>query len=180
MKNRLLKRLELEGASKAIIALALLLTIFAWIIVAYFYPSLPAIVAAHYGINGTSDSYNYKSGLLYLPAIFTAITALLILVIRYRYALFEKYPYFLNLPSFIYHLSMQNDKTKQAVILNKVFTVYTFPLLMISTLNLIFTFATFSRASTILYFVYAALILIAIMLLAIFSLYRRIYKEFSR
>ncbi len=80
MKSRILKRYGLEAAAKILIVIGSLLVLFSWIMGAYYFESAGKIV------------------LFIVPLIFTCVSALLLLVIRYRYTLFEKYPYLMNLP----------------------------------------------------------------------------------
>lgn len=86
MARRMLKRYGLEGFAKILIAIGLLLTLFAWIAGMYYF-----------GITG-------KTTLFIVPLIFTCVSAVLLLIIRYRYTLFEKYPYLMNLPSLFYRI----------------------------------------------------------------------------
>ena len=81
-----LKRYGLEGIAKAFIAISLLLLVVSWIAAFYYY-----------GIIG-------KSVLFIIPLIFTLASVLILLMLRYRYALFERYPYLMNLPSLFYRI----------------------------------------------------------------------------
>ena len=85
MAVKKLQRYGLEKGAKVLIAAGLLLILISW------------ILAAHYlTVNQIAKD---KLALLLIPLIFTAVAAILLLVIKYRYTLFEKYPYLMNLPS---------------------------------------------------------------------------------
>jgi hypothetical protein len=97
MAGRVLKRYGLEGIAKIFIAIGFLLVLCSWI--AGFY---------YLGITGIAS--------LIVPFIFTCVLAVLLLLIRYRYTMFEKYPYFMNLPSIFYRIGDQkNGKNKQSI-----------------------------------------------------------------
>ncbi|MFI5412400.1 MAG: hypothetical protein ACHQX1_00735, partial [Candidatus Micrarchaeales archaeon] len=68
MASRALKRYGLEGAAKVLIVIGLLFNLVAWIIAAYYF--VP-----------TSSMFT----LFMVPFIFTCISAILLLVINYRY-----------------------------------------------------------------------------------------------
>ncbi len=70
MANRTLKRYGLEGVAKALIAIGLLLVLLSWALGAYYF-----------GITG-------KLALFIAPLVFTLVSILLLLIIRYRYTLF--------------------------------------------------------------------------------------------
>jgi uncharacterized membrane protein len=171
------KHYPLSKAARIAIAIALIFNVLALLSVAYYYPGLPDIVATHVGLNGVPNSYGYKSTLLTIPVIFLAIFLLLLLVMRFRYTLLEKYPYLINLPSFVYRLGMEKDSKMQGEIIGKVFTVYSLVILYVSTLDFAITAALLRQSQGILppvilttVFVFVATILL---------LYRSIYRSFA-
>ena len=90
MAAKNLKRYGLEKGAKVFIVIGLLLILISW------------ILAIHYlTINQTAKD---RLALLLIPLIFTAIAAILLLVIKYKYTIFERYPYLMNLLSIIYRI----------------------------------------------------------------------------
>ena len=91
MAAKNLKRYKLEKGAKVFIVIGLLLILISW------------ILAIHYlTVNQIAKD---RFALLLIPLIFTAVATILLLVIKYRYTIFERYPYLMNLPVqvFIYH-----------------------------------------------------------------------------
>jgi hypothetical protein len=107
MHNRKLQRYRLEKGAKVFIVIGLLLILISW------------ILAIHYlTINQTAKD---RFALLLIPLIFTAVAAILLLVIKYRYTIFERYLYLMNLPSIFYRISGGKDTKKQSIAFNMIF-----------------------------------------------------------
>ena len=79
-----LKRYGLEKGAKILIAIGLLLILISWV-----------LAIGYISVNQIAKD---RLALLLIPSTFTAVAALLLLVIKYRYTLFERYPYLMNLP----------------------------------------------------------------------------------
>lgn len=165
MAKRMLKRYGLEGGAKILIFVGLLLDLAAWLATAYYF-----------GISGG------KIALFIVPLIFTLVSALLLLVIRYRYTLFEKYPYLINLPSLFYHLGEQKDTSKQSMAFSMIFTVHALILAGIGLMNLLLTISIgySEHSNTVSPFIYSYLVVVAVLIAAVFLQYRRIYIRFSK
>ncbi len=167
MAIRMLKRYGLEGIAKTLIAVGLLLFLVAWIVGIYYYR-----------ITGAG-----KLTLLIVPFIFTCVLAALLLVIRYRYTLFEKYPYLVNMPSLFYHIGEKKDgKDKQSMAFSMIYTVHALVIAFLGLINLVLTIAIGSSIQTnspsSLLYVYLGLI--AILGVSVLLQYRRIYRKFLK
>ena len=81
----------LSNGAKSILAAALIVNIIATFVFVY------------------SNAYRGNPSLLVIPCIFLAIFALILIVLRFRYVLLERYPYFVTLPAFAYRLGIQNN-----------------------------------------------------------------------
>lgn len=159
MAGRKLKRYRLEGAAKVLIAVGLLLILLSWFLGAYYF---------------------WSSGMIaqfVAPVIFTCVAAGILLVIRYRYTLFEKYPYLVSLPSIFYHLGEQKDANKQSIAFSMIYTVHSLILTFIGFMCLLLTITIDSRYVATLY-VYLAVV--AVLIVSIFLLYRRIYIKLAK
>ena len=164
MASKMLKRYGLEGAAKALIAIGLLLVILSWIAGAYYF--------GHVG----------KIALFIVPFAFTCVLAGLLLVIRYRYTLFERYPYLMNLPSLFYHIGERKGANDQSVAFSMIFTVHALVIAFMGLLSLVLAISIglsihSSAASP---FLYSYLIIIAILFVSVLLQYRRIYIRFAR
>src|SRR5271157_489303 len=122
MAGMKLKRYGLEGAAKMLIIIGLLFNLSAWVVAAYYL-----------GLIGG------KVTLFIVPLIFTCISAVLLLVIRYRYTLFEKYPYLLSLPSLFYRIGGQKNTSKQSIAFSMIFTVHALVIAVLSFMSLLLT-----------------------------------------
>src|SRR5271156_6274340 len=108
MAKLMLKRYGLEGVAKILIAIGLLFDLFAWLLADYFFMLSGGMIT-----------------LFIIPLIFTCISVILLLVMRYRYTLFENYPYLMNLPSIFYHIGEEKDgASKQSMAFSMIFTVH--------------------------------------------------------
>ncbi len=165
MAGKRLKRYGLEGGAKALIAIGLLLNLSAWFAAAYYF-----------GLPGS------KVTLFIVPLVFTCVSAIFLLVIRYRYTLFEKYPYLMSLPSLFYRLGEQKDTNKQSVAFSMIFTVHALVLAVVGFMSLLLTITVgasikSSAASPLLY-IYLAVA--AVLVISVFLLYRRIYFKLMK
>lgn len=165
MASRVLKRYGLEGVAKILISIGILLILSAWI--AGFY---------YFGITGKVS--------FIVPFIFTCVLVLLLLVIKYRYTLFEKYPYLMNLPSIFYRIGDQKDgKNKQGLAFSMIFTVHSLVVAFLGLLSLILTFSVGSSINskgTAWWLFYVYLAIIAILIVSVLYQYRRIYRKFVK
>ena len=161
MSDKKLKRYRLEKGAKILIVVGLLLILVSWIMAAYYLT-----------VNQIAKD---RFALLLIPLIFTAVAATLLLVIKYRYTLFEKYPYLMNLPSIFYHLGERRDTKKQSIAFNMIFTVHSLVLTFLGLLSILLTLSIGSNAKTSSPFFYSYFVVIAILIISVFLIYRRIY-----
>ncbi len=118
--------------------------------------------------------YNYVPRLSIAPAIFWSVFFLLLLMLRFRYALLEKYPYLLSLPSFVYRLGMEKSPALQGAIISRVFTVFSLSLLFISLLNLAVAITAVQKS----FWIFIPVI-VFVFVVTVFALYRSIYSSFA-
>jgi hypothetical protein len=164
MASRMLKRYGLEGIAKVLIAVGLSLILFAWFAGIYYF-------------RNTS-----RTTILIVPFVFTCVSVLLLLIIRYRYTLFERYPYLMNLPSLFYHLGEQKNANKQSIAFSMIFTVHALALAVVGFLSFLLTISIGSgmNDSAASPFLYIYLATIAVLVLSVLLLYRRIYIRFAK
>ena len=164
MAVKKLQRYGLEKGAKILIVVGLLLILISW------------ILAVHYlSVNQIAKD---RLALLLIPLIFTAVAAILLLVIKYRYTLFEKYPYLMNLPSIFYRIGEGKDKKKKGIAFNMIFTVHSLVLTFLGLLSILLTLSIGSNAKTSSPFFYSYFIVIAVSIVSVFLIYRRIYIKF--
>ena len=164
MANRMLKRYGLEGVAKALIAIGLLLVLFSWALGAYYF-----------GITG-------KLALFIVPLVFTLVSILLLLIIRYRYTLFEKYPYLMNLPSLFYRIGDKEGNDNQSIAFSMIFTVHGLVIAFMGLLSLVLTisigYSVHAKVASPFFYMYLAIV--AILVISVLLQYRRIYIRFAK
>ena len=166
MPDKKLKRYGLEKGAKILIVVGLLLILVSWIMAAYYIT-----------VNPTAKS---SLALLLVPVIFTAVAAILLLVIKYRYTLFEKYPYLMNLPSIFYHLGERNDTKKQSTAFNMIFTVHSLVIAFLGLMGLLLTISIGSSTKASSPFFYSYFVVIAALIASVILIYRRIYVRLRK
>ncbi len=166
MANRVLKRYGLEGMAKALISLGVLFVFFAWLAGAYYFV------------------LTVKSAIIFIvPLIFTCVLALTILIIRYRYTMFEKYPYLMNLPSLFYRIKDKKGTNNQSLAFSMIFTVHSLVVAFLGILSLILTISIGSSVKShgiASAFLYIYLAIVAVLIISVFLQYRRIYMKFVK
>lgn len=163
MKN--ITRYPLSQVARRILVIALIVNILTLVVVSYYSAALA----------------NMKIGLLLIPAIFFIVVTAIALVLRYRYALLERYPYLVTLPSFVWRLGAEKNKKMLGEMVGKVFTVHALGILYISLLGLVETYWAFvlSGQTSVSVLLSMVLIIVAAFLISIFALYRGIYRSFA-
>lgn len=182
-KLQKIKHQPLSSFARSIIFLAAVINVLMLLDIAYYYPSLPNTIVTHYGSNGAPIAYGSKVDLLYAPIILFAVFALILLILRYRYTLFEKYPYLINLPSFVYVLGSEGDAEVRSKIMGRVFTVYALSTLYLAVLNVIITTVMLHRGASNLYIRFALPMIFAtvcVFVITVLLVYRDIYKSFAK
>ncbi|MDE1865809.1 MAG: hypothetical protein KGH94_04205 [Candidatus Micrarchaeota archaeon] len=166
MAARKLKRYGLEGGAKVLITIGLLFNLITWLLAAYYF-----------GLGGN------RFNLFVVPFIFTCVSSILLLVVRYRYTLFEEYPYLMNLPSIFYRIGDGKDGgSKRSMAFSMIFTVHALVIAMVGLMGLVLTFAIASsiKSNTASPFLYAYLVIAAILIVSVLLQYRRIYIRFVK
>ncbi|MGI0100280.1 MAG: hypothetical protein ACREBH_00955 [Candidatus Micrarchaeaceae archaeon] len=159
------KRLPLEKNARTAVFLIFIAFLAMWLSAAYYYPN----------VSGT--------GLWpLLPAIYTIIMAVFLLVLNFRYTLLREYPYLINLPSFVYRLAAEKKVEVHGGIINKIFTVWCISALWLSVIwagvvYIVFSFnGQGSFAGLLVSFI---LIMVALLAITVFALYKSIYRSFA-
>ncbi len=162
-----IKRYPLSNLARAALLIGLILNIFVWLTIAYYYP--------------TSITQNSKAFFI-IPTVFTLIFVLFLLILRFRYALLERYPYLINMPSFVYRLGMAKDPETEGKIINKVFIIHSLAALYISVLEIVITYSVLpiNGVEHTQLLLPSLLIVIVVFVVSVFGLYRNIYISFAK
>lgn len=159
------KRLPLEKNARTAIFLIVLVFLAMWLTAVYYHSNVSS------------------SGLWpLLPALYTLVMAVFLLVLYFRYALLGKYPYLINLPSFTYRLATEKKTAVHGRVINKVFTVWCIAALGLSVIwagvvYLVFSLNGQSHLAGLL--TSYILVMVALLIIIVFALYRSIYRSFA-
>jgi len=96
-----------------------------WGLAFYAHGKLPKEIPGHFGFNGEPTRYDSKTTFFILPAAFSIAPIILLVLARFRFTLFNKYPYLLNLPAFYVNIS-KIPKERQTFWINRYFEVIIF------------------------------------------------------
>ncbi len=112
--------LPLSRRGRILFITLLLLAVAIWIIGLYCYSMLPKEVPTQFGFAGEPTHYGAKSTFLLLPALSSLFAIVILLVARFLFTLFSKYPYMLNLPAFFTYI-FQIPEQRRGLWLNRYF-----------------------------------------------------------
>ena len=159
------KHYPLSGLARAALLIAVILNVSIWIWVAHNYNSIISTDA-----------------LFIIPSVFTIILAVFLIILRFRYTLLERYPYLINMPSFVYRLGMAKNPETEGKIIGKVFTIHSLSALYISVLEVLGTYAVLpiKGAQHTNLLLPSLLFVIAVFVMTVFALYRSIYISFAK
>ncbi|RLI83578.1 hypothetical protein DRP04_01090 [Archaeoglobales archaeon] len=96
---------SLSRKGKLLAAANLLLIVLMFSIAAYYHSILPEKVPTHFGIEGKPNAYGSKDSLLVLPFAFSLAQVIILVVVKLRFTLVNKYPFMINLPAFYANLT---------------------------------------------------------------------------
>ncbi len=119
-RKQLFKKLPFgeKGKAMQMFLLTEILIILAVGVVGYF--KFPIFIPVHY-VNGVPSAYG-QSWFFPLTAIILSIAPILVLIaVRLRYTLLNKYPYFINMPAFYYSELSRLKREKRSYWVNKYF-----------------------------------------------------------
>ncbi len=159
-----LKRYGLEAVAKILIFVGFLFVLFSWAASAYYLGPIG------------------KFALFLVPLIFTCVLAVLLLVIRYRYTLFEGYPYLMSLPSLFYHIKERKGSDNRGIAFSMIFTVHALVIAFLGIMSLVLVVSIGSsiRSGMASVILYPYLLIIAILIVSVLLQYRRIYIRFVK
>lgn len=111
---------ELSRKAKKLIYGILFIVLSILAIGIYGYFSLPETIPTHFGIDGKPDRYGERIAFLILPLLLCLGPVIILLIVRYRFILINKYPHLINLPGFFINLN-RIEISKRGYWLNKYF-----------------------------------------------------------
>ncbi len=107
------------------VALILLGIALLWLLWADAHASLPARVPSHFNFKGQADDYGGKGHLLFITLCFTLVSLSLLVLVRFRFLLVNRWPELLNLPAFFLYAPLLPPE-RRAVWLNRYFETLLF------------------------------------------------------
>jgi uncharacterized membrane protein len=176
-----IERRKMDFTGKALVAVNLVIMMLAWVYVSFYYPSLPDTVPTHFDLSGRVSGYGHKSTLLLPPIILTIAVVLILLTVKYRFTLINRYPYLVNLPAFAMVLASPTiSPESKADFINRIFNISLLILLGVNATNTLIVHTMFYGATfgilpphTLLAIIMPVLIVVAVS----FYLYYRLYHQ---
>lgn len=110
----------LSGRGRILCLLNILMIILMFAAGLYFYWILPQEVPTHFDISGNPDAYGNKLELLLLPFAFSLVPLVVLLFVRFRFTLINRFPYLINLPAFMMRVN-QLPPEEQPLWINRFF-----------------------------------------------------------
>ncbi len=107
-----------------------------WLLWFQAHRSLPEQVPVHFNWEGAANDYGNRLVLLYLPVLLSLVPLLLLVLVRFRFVLVNRWPHWVNLPAFFLYAPLLEPE-RRAVWLNRYFEVL---LLMDVELTVFFVF----------------------------------------
>ena len=105
---------------RAFVAMIVVLLVLIWLIGAYAYTTLPDRIPTHFGLSGKPDAFGNRLTFLLLPIAFSLAPVIILLIVKLRFTLINKFPYLVNLPAFFSQLGQLPDE-RRSYWLNKYF-----------------------------------------------------------
>ncbi len=91
-----------------------------WALALYAYASFPRQVPVHFNFSGRPDRFGSRNEILILPLAFSLAPIILLLAVRFRFILVNRFPFLINLPAFYIRLHRLSPE-EQSVWLNRYF-----------------------------------------------------------
>ncbi len=83
-----------------------------WLAGIYAYTTLPDKTPTHFDISGKPDAFGTRQTFLLLPVVFSLAPLIILLLVRFRFTLVNKYPYLVNLPAFFSQIGQLSDERR--------------------------------------------------------------------
>lgn len=108
----LIKPEPFSKEGKKWILMSLLIVILMWAVSLYAFFTLPDIIPTHFGMEGNPDAYGNKTIFLILPVLFSFAPAIILIMVKFRFVLINKYPYLINLPGFFTYIEEISEERR--------------------------------------------------------------------
>ena len=92
---------------RAFVALIVVLLVLIWLIGLYAYTTLPDRIPTHFGLSGKPDAFGNRLTFLLLPIAFSLAPLIILLIIKLRFTLINKFPYLVSLPAFSHYVDVR-------------------------------------------------------------------------
>lgn len=171
-----MKRYGLERKAKVLIAAAVLMDILSLAVAAYFYLGPQRASPGPYGVAQAQGAYGNFAGMLALPLVFALITVALLLLLKYRYALIERYPQTISIPGLAYRTGAGGRRDSAGVAVNKVFTVFAAAVMSVAVIGFLATLAAFGPRPPVVLFAESMIVLAFSLIVLLFVLYKNASK----
>jgi uncharacterized membrane protein len=109
-----------DPLGRAFVALIVVFLLLIWMTGLYAYTALPDRIPTHFDLSGKPDAFGNRLTFLLLPVAFSVAPLIILLVVRFRFTLVNRFPYLINLPAFFAQIG-QLPEERRSYWLNKYF-----------------------------------------------------------
>ncbi|MCX8056726.1 MAG: DUF1648 domain-containing protein [Ignavibacteria bacterium] len=90
----------------------ILIILVIWFMGIFAYFNLPDLIPTHFDLKGNPDAFGKKTIFLILPIILSFAQIIILILVKYRFTLINKYPYLINLPGFFIYINKISNERK--------------------------------------------------------------------
>ncbi len=109
-----------DRIGRAFVALIIVFMALIWLTGLYAFTTLPEQIPTHFGLSGKPDAFGNRPTFLLIPIAFSLAPVIILLIVRFRFTLINRFPYLVNLPAFFSQLG-QLPEARRSYWLNKYF-----------------------------------------------------------
>jgi uncharacterized membrane protein len=102
----------LDTLGRLFVILIIVIIVLIWLVGLQAYTTLPEKIPTHFDFSGKPDAFGTRTTFLILPIAFSLAPLIIVLLIRFRFALINRYPYLVNLPAFFSQLGQLPEERK--------------------------------------------------------------------
>ena len=110
--NTMISPVPFDTLGRKLVGLLIIFLALIWFMGIYAYTTLPDTIPTHFGVSGKPDAFGTRITFLLLPIAFSLAPAIILLIVKFRFTLINKYPYLINLPAFYTSLSGLREERK--------------------------------------------------------------------
>jgi uncharacterized membrane protein len=110
----------LDSLGRACVVIVAVFLLLIWVIGIFAYKTMPDRIPTHFDFSGNPDAFGNRLTFLLLPVAFSLAPVIILLIVRFRFTLVNRFPYLVSLPAFFSQIG-QLPEERRSYWLNKYF-----------------------------------------------------------